>query len=712
MKKCLSIALTVLLLLSTCIVANAATPEKSVFLFTNDVHCAYEDYTYLAQYEADMKAQADVTSTYLVDVGDAIQGGIIGTLSKGEDIIKIMNFVGYDFAIPGNHEFDYGMDRFLNYAGVDTSMSLTELDCGYYSCNFAKNDDLVLDAYKIFDAAGKKVALVAISTPETLQKSTPTYFQDENGNYIYNFSHKDGAKGFYKRIQDAVNSAKADGADIVVAVGHVGDEEGSEPYTSQDIIANVSGLDCFLDGHAHSTLNDTVTDKDGKPVKRASTGTKLANIGKLVIDENGGISVELVDMATYKTTVDTTSATYIAADAYINGEIGAAVEAKKNEVVAHTDFDLTTMDPATGKRRVRNGETNLGDLCADAYRYVMSQSIGKQVDVGIVNGGGIRADIPAGDITYGQILAVHPFGNAACVVEATGQQILDSLEMSAMKYPDELGGFQQVSGVEYIIDTTVEESPVVLTADGDFNYVDPSKQRRVTIKSIAGEDFNPERIYTVASHNYLLKSGGDGFTMFKGNKLLADEVMLDNEVLISYFNAMENESSVALRNYSLNSRTMSRNIGVSSRAALSDYSDPYGVGRISVSSKGIISTEKKDPTCADGFEIFTNLDDNSTFSYVYSAVDEHETYEKVVKEATEDEEGLVEIICKNCEEVVDSYNTPKLSKTPEDNDPPKTSGENDTVPTGDVAIVTVSFLILIASVYVYTAMRKKAKSSK
>lgn len=699
MKKCLSIALTVLLLLSTCIVASAATPEKSVFLFTNDVHCAYEDYTYLAQYEADMKAQADVTSTYLVDVGDAIQGGIIGTLSKGEDIIKIMNFVGYDFAIPGNHEFDYGMDRFLNYAGVDTSMSLTQLDCGYYSCNFAKNDDLVLDAYKIFDAAGKKVALVAISTPETLQKSTPTYFQDENGNYIYNFSHKDGAKGFYKRIQDAVNSAKADGADIVVAVGHVGDEEGSEPYTSQDIIANVSGLDCFLDGHAHSTLNDTVTDKDGKPVKRASTGTKLANIGKLVIDENGSISVELVDMETYKTTADTTSATYIAADAYIKGEIGAAVEAKKNEVAAHTDVDLTIMDPETGKRRVRNGETNLGDLCADAYRYVMSQSIGKQVDVGIVNGGGVRADIPAGDITFGQIIAVHPFGNAACVVEATGQQILDSLEMSAMNYPAELGGFQQVSGVEYIIDTTVEESPVVLTEDGDFNYVDPSKQRRVTIKSIGGKPFNPTETYTVASHNYLLKSGGDGFTMFKDNKLLADEVMLDNEVLISYFNAMEDDPSIAL----------------------GDYSDPYGEGRIVVSKNGVKSTEKKDPTCADGFEIFTNLDDNSTFSYVYSAVDEHETYEKVVKEATEDEEGLVEIICKNCEEVVDSYNTPKLSKTPEDDDPPKipedndpskTPEDNDTKPTGDVAVAIASILLLVASAYVYATMRKKAKSSK
>lgn len=692
MKKCLSIALAVLLLVSTCIVASAATPEKSVFLFTNDVHCAYEDYTYLAQYEADMKAEAGVTSTYLVDAGDAIQGGIIGTLSKGEDIIKIMNYVGYDFAIPGNHEFDFGMDRFLNYAGVDTSMSLTKLDCGYYSCNFAKNDDLVLDAYKIFDAAGHKVALVAISTPETLQKSTPTYFQDENGNYIYNFSHKDGAKGFYKRIQDAVNSAKKDGADIVIAVGHVGDEEGSEPYTSQDIIANVSGLDCFIDGHAHSVLNDTVKDKDGKIVKRASTGTKLANIGKLVIDENGSITVELVDVAEYKVVADTTSTTFVAADAYINGEIGASVEEKKNEVAAHTEYNLTTTDPETGLRRVRNGETNLGDLCADAYRYVMSQSIGKQVDVGIVNGGGVRADIPAGDITFGQIISVHPFGNAACVVEATGQQILDSLEMSAMNYPDELGGFQQVSGVEYIIDETVEESPVVLTENGDFDYVDPSKQRRVTIKKIAGENFNPEKIYTVASHNYLLKNGGDGFTMFKGNKLLADEVMLDNEVLISYFNAMEDDPSVAL----------------------GDYSDPYGEGRIIVSKNGVKSTEKKEPTCTDGFEVFTNLDNNSTMTYVYNAVDEHDTYERVVKEATEDEEGLVEIVCNVCGEVVDSYNTPKLTipTVPDEKDPTKTPDENDTVPTGEEAVVTVSFLLLIASVYVYTAMRKKAKSSK
>lgn len=320
----------------------------------------------------------------------------------------------------------------------------------------------------------------------------------------------------------------------------------------------------------------------------------------------------------------------------------------------------------------------------------MSQVIGKPVDVGIVNGGGVRADIPAGDITFGQIINVHPFGNAACVVEAKGQQILDSLEMSAMKYPAELGGFQQVSGVEYIIDTTVEESPVVLTADGDFNYVDPNKQRRVTIKSIAGEAFNPEKIYTVASHNYLLKNGGDGFNMFKGNKLLADEVMLDNEVLISYFNAMEQDSSVAL----------------------GDYSNPKGEGRIIISKNGVKSTDKKEPTCADGFEIFTNLDDDSTMTYIYNAVDEHETYEEVVKEATEDEEGLVEIICKNCKEVVDSYRTPKLSKTPEDNDPSKTPDDKDTKPTGDVAVATASILLLVASAYVYAAMRKKAKSSK
>ena len=692
MKKCLSIALAVLLLVSTCIVASAASPEKSVFLFTNDVHCAYEDYTYLAQYEADMKAQADVTSTYLVDAGDAIQGGIIGTLSKGEDIIKIMNYVGYDFAIPGNHEFDYGMNYFLNYAGVDTSMSLTKLDCGYYSCNFAKNDDLVFDAYKIFDAAGKKVALVAISTPETLQKSTPTFFQDENGNYIYNFSHKGGANEFYKRVQDAVNSAKADGADIVVAVGHVGDEAGSEPYTSQDIIANVSGLDCFIDGHAHSVLNDTVKDKDDKMVKRVSTGTKLASIGKLVIDENGSITVELVDMAAYKTTADTTSTTFVAADDYINNTIGKSVEDKKNEVAAHTDYNLTTKDPETGDRRVRNGETNLGDLCADAYRYVMSQSIGKPIDIGIVNGGGVRADIAAGDITFGQIINVHPFGNAACVIEATGQQILDSLEMSAMNYPAELGGFQQVSGIEYVIDASLTETPVLLTSDGDFDGIDPSIPRRVTIKSIGGKPFNPTETYTVASHNYLLKSGGDGFTMFKGNKLLADEVMLDNEVLISYFNAMEEDPSVAL----------------------GDYSDPYGEGRIIISKNGVKSTEKKEPTCADGFEVFTNLDDNSTMKYVYTAVEEHDTYEKVVKEATEDEEGLVEIICKNCKETVDEYKLPKLGNSGEENpNKPEVQPEKDDIPeTGDVTAVTVSFLLLVASVYVYASMRKKAKSSK
>lgn len=490
------------------------TPVKSndiVILGTSDVHCGIDQNIGYAGLAAYKKALAE-THNYvaLVDAGDAIQGDTIGTLSKGEYIVDIMNEVGYDVVTPGNHEFDYGMDQFLN-------VIVPKMKATYVSANFMKDDKPVFDTYKLMTFGGKKVAFVGISTPETLVKSTPTYFQDKFGNYIYDFCNDSTGDKLYKAVQTAVDAAKKAGADYVVAVAHLGDDEASAPWTSMDVIKNTKGIDVLMDGHAHSTVVKSVKNKDGKSIKMVATGTKLENIGKIVIAENGMITAEYVgaDVAKEK---DADITKFV-------DSIKAKYKELENKVVAKTDVDLIIADQ-NENRLIRSQETNLGDLCADAYKNVLG------ADIAFVNGGGIRTSIAKGNITYGQIIAVHPFGNMACVVEATGQQILDALEFGSRNVgKGENGGFLQVAGLTYNINTYLE-STVEENDKGEFVKV-AGKYRVFDVK-VNGETLDLAKTYTLASHNYMLKNGGDGFVMFKNNKILQDEVMIDNQVLINY----------------------------------------------------------------------------------------------------------------------------------------------------------------------------------
>lgn len=490
------------------------TPVKSndiVILGTSDVHCGIDQNIGYAGLAAYKKALAE-THNYvaLVDAGDAIQGDTIGTLSKGEYIVDIMNEVGYDVVTPGNHEFDYGMEQFLN-------VIVPKMKATYVSANFMKDDKPVFDTYKLMTFGGKKVAFVGISTPETLVKSTPTYFQDKFGNYIYDFCNDSTGDKLYKAVQTAVDAAKKAGADYVVAVAHLGDDEASAPWTSMDVIKNTKGIDVLMDGHAHSTVVKSVKNKDGKSIKMVATGTKLENIGKIVIAENGTITAEYVgaDVAKEK---DADITKFV-------DSIKAKYKELENKVVAKTDVDLIIADQ-NENRLIRSQETNLGDLCADAYKNVLG------ADIAFVNGGGIRTSIAKGNITYGQIIAVHPFGNMACVVEATGQQILDALEFGSRNVgKGENGGFLQVAGLTYNINTYLE-STVEENDKGEFVKV-AGKYRVFDVK-VNGETLDLAKTYTLASHNYMLKNGGDGFVMFKNNKILQDEVMIDNQVLINY----------------------------------------------------------------------------------------------------------------------------------------------------------------------------------
>lgn len=489
-----------------------ALDHEIVILHTNDTHCGIEEnigFSGLSWYKKEVQKETPYVA--LVDAGDAIQGAPVGTLSEGEYLIQIMNQAGYDFAIPGNHEFDYGMDRFLSLYG--------QLDCGYYSCNFVNlpSGKNVFKAYKMVQYDDVKVAYIGVSTPESITKSTPKYFQDEKGNYIYGFCEDNTGEALYNRVQTTIDKVKAEGADYVVLVGHLGKDGVTERWSSEALIENTSGADVLIDGHSHEAYTETISDKDGNPVLLAQTGTKFKNIGKITITPEGQIEAELISNVA-------------AADADMDAKI-AGIKAQYEEslktVLGHTDVDLTDKNPATGERAVRNSETNLGDLCADAYRTLTG------ADIGIMNGGGIRAGIKTGDITYEDALTVYPYGNMVCMVRVSGQQIKDALELGASLYPKESGGFIHPSGMTYTIDSSVPSSVQV---DEKRNFVGVAGEYRVKDIMVGGEPLDTEKMYTVASHNYWLKSGGDGMSMLAKGELLLDEVMVDVDTITTYVN--------------------------------------------------------------------------------------------------------------------------------------------------------------------------------
>ncbi len=512
--------------LSGCTVGQAQ--EDIIVLYTNDVHCGIDEsigYAGLASYKALCEAKTPYVS--LVDCGDAVQGDAIGTMSKGESIVTLMNAVGYDFSVLGNHEFDYGMEQ------LTTLMSSSESQ--YLGCNLTysgsgENPLQAMKPYEIVEYGDISVAYIGVLTPETTTKSNPAHFT-EDGNVVYDFYGESG-EALYSCVQGYVDECKAKDADYVILLSHLGDDEESSPFTSFDLIRNTTGVDAVLDGHSHSVVSCRVEqNRDGDTVLLSSTGTKLENIGQLVISANGTLSTGLISHYEGKDTAIET-AIQTEKDKY---------EKRLQEVVATSDVALSGSD-AEGVRLVRSRETTIGDFCADAYRAVSG------ADIAVVNGGGIRADLPAGDITYGDILGVHPYGNSLCVVKATGQEILDCLEMASRfttaetskdgNPVGESGGFLQVSGLKYTINTSID-STVTLDEDGMFTSV--AGARRISDVSVLGannkyEPLDPKKVYTLASHDYMLKSCGDGFTMFADNEAVIDEGMSDYQILITYLN--------------------------------------------------------------------------------------------------------------------------------------------------------------------------------
>ena len=507
---------------------NTDSQKDIIILYTNDVHCAVDEeigYAGLAAYKSLMEDKTPYVT--LADCGDAIQGDVIGMVSEGRYPVEIMNRVGYDFAVPGNHEFDYGMEQLERL--------LQSADAEYLGCNIqysgtGNNALESLKPYEIVSYGDTEVAFIGVCTPESITDSTPAHFMDESGEFVYDFYGGGDGEGLYDRVQETVDECRDKGADYIIVLSHLGDDEESVPFRSVDLIENTEGVDVVLDGHSHSTIPCRILkDKKGDEVLLSSTGTKLSNIGQLIITPDGNLMTGLIS-------------DYPEQDEAVQGyieEVQDRFEKDMEQIAARSEIPLSISDQ-DGIRAVRNRETNLGDFCADAYRAVSG------ADIALVNGGGIRAELPAGDITIGDMIAVHPYGNTLCVAEVKGREILDALEMASRAVCAETsdgenaigenGGFLQVSGLTFKIDTSVESS-VVLDDNGMF--VSCGNARRVKDVKVLKEDgsyaaLEPEGTYTLASHNYLLKQGGDGFTMFMDNPLLLDEGILDYQVLITY----------------------------------------------------------------------------------------------------------------------------------------------------------------------------------
>ena len=484
-------------------------PQEIVILYENDVHCAIDGYAKLASLKAEMKKSYDYVG--VVSSGDFVQGGTIGAVSKGEYIINLMNKVGYDAISLGNHEFDYQLSRLLEL----NELSKTK----FISCNFAKigQSSSYFDPYTMVSYGEIKIAYIGITTPSTISSSNPAQFQNEAGEIIYTFNEAN----LYATVQSTIDAAKTAGADYIIALSHIGYSEAEDWSDITEIIENTDGIDAVLDAHTHTVIEEKIIkDKKGDNVILSSTGTKFEHIGKLTITENG-IGTQLIDVDSYEKTDETV-------EAYI-GEINESYAELGNRVIGESKIELPDYDG--DERLVRNHETALGNLCSDAVRVVTG------ADISFVNGGGLRAPLHAGEITFNDIFSVFPYNNQVVTIEATGQMILDMLEMGVMNYPEESGAFPSMSGLTFSLNTSIP-SAVRLDENGFFDCVD-GDYRVYNVKVIdkeSGEyrDLVVDQKYVLSGFNYHLVSSGDGMSMFKGATVIDDEGTLDVELLEAY----------------------------------------------------------------------------------------------------------------------------------------------------------------------------------
>ena len=551
------------------------TGEKSevTILYTNDVHTYIDkqapELTYAAIAALKQSYQNAGKKVLLVDAGDHVQGTAYGSMDEGASIIELMNAAGYDAATPGNHEFDYGMDR--------AKELMRDADFPYLSCNWVdlRTNLRVLPEIKVFVRGGVRIAFVGITTPETFTKSTPAYFMNKaQTKYIYDILGGEDGQKLYSAVQKAVDKAKCL-ADVVIGLGHLGVDPSSSPWTSEEVIAHTTGFDAFIDGHSHTVMeNKQVADASGRLVTLTQTGSYFANVGEMTIAPDGTISTRLVS-------------TYDQEDVAVAAEQAAwvnTVDDMLGEKIAVADTKFYITDPATGKRRIRSGETNLGDFVADGIYTYFNEVEQLHCDIAIMNGGGIRSDEDAGYWTFKTCKQVSPFGNVACLMSVTGKQIQDALEFAARfagAEGKENGGFLQVAGATYEIHTDIPNT--VQTDDKNVWIGSATGTPRVQNVKIYDrhtgtyEPLDPAKTYALAGMNYTLRNLGDGFAMFDGAELIKDYVSEDYLVMSTYAMTFGGVDAEGLPHLSSANSVLAEYPGY-----LLDYENPYGAGRISI----------------------------------------------------------------------------------------------------------------------------------
>ena len=540
-------------------------------LYTNDVHTYIDNKSPKPTYAAIAALKKSIEDTgrdvLLVDAGDHIQGTAYGSMDDGATIIELMNEAGYDLATPGNHEFDYGMAR--------AKAVLREADFPYVSCNWVdlRTGFNVLPSVKFFFVGGRKIAFVGVTTPETFTKSTPAYFMnDAQTKYIYDILGGEDGQKLYDAVQKAIDKAEFWGADTIIGLGHLGVDPSSSPWTSEEVIAHTHGFTAFIDGHSHTVMaNKQVTDASGKAVTLTQTGSYFKNIGKMTVGADGTITTELID-------------TYEGLDAAVAATASnwiSAVDDMLGEEIAVGDQKFYINDPATGKRRIRSGETNLGDFVADGIYTYFNEIEELHCDVAIMNGGGIRTDVEAGPWSFKTCKTVSPFGNVACLMSVTGQQIQDALEFGARfagAEGKENGGFLQVAGARYTIHPMIPNT--VQTNDKNV-WTGSAATPRVSNVEIYDKTtgtykpLDPNATYALAGMNYTLRNLGDGFAMFDGATLIKDYVSEDYLVMSSYAAMFGGVDANGLPHLASANSPLADYPGY-----LLNYEDPYGAGRI------------------------------------------------------------------------------------------------------------------------------------
>lgn len=497
---------SLLLLVFSVLFSGCRREQKEiVILFDNDVHCAMDFYPKMA--EQRKQTLLRTPNVAVVSAGDFVQGDAVGSLSNGEYVVEVMNAVPYDYVTIGNHEFDYGMKQQRKLADRLKAQTLC--------CNFNRADGTSLyPAFAIRRYGRLRIAFIGAATPTSYTSSTPSFFCDETGRLVYDFHAADT----FARIQQAADEARREGADIVIVLSHLGDD--TRLARSGDMIRATTGIDAVLDGHAHHFLDMRIPNADGDTVMLLSTGARGAYIGRLTVTPDCRLLPEFL-------LCDTLAADSAVADKV--EQVRRNVRRQTEAVVGYAEVTLTDKD-SNGKRLVRRGETNLSRFVADAMRYATGAQIGA------IHGGSLRAAVPEGGITMGNVIALLPFNNHGAVVSMTGQQLLDAAEVAVARWPEENGDFHIFSGLRYTIDASVPSS--VRFGDDNF-FCGIGDTRRIVLMEVQSSDgagwqpIDPQAVYTVGGLDYtLVNRGASG--MFRYAEPLYCPDMKDTEMLVTY----------------------------------------------------------------------------------------------------------------------------------------------------------------------------------